>query len=82
MLDVKRMCHDVLSAAEEISQSYGHHMSQDDFCKIAINISSQVTKAIIQEHQMVSLENDHPAIKDLREKLTMMTKLLQTKETQ
>lgn len=80
MLDVKKMCNDILCGVEEITNVYAHHMSQDDFCKIAQNISAQVTKAIIQESQMVSLENDHPAIKDLREKLNVMTTLLM-KET-
>jgi hypothetical protein len=81
MIDVNKMIDEILKASSEVVNCYGQHMDQGDFADIAKDTTSQITKAIIQEHQMISLENDHPAIKDLREKLNVMTSLLNTKET-
>ena len=74
------MIADVLAAAQEVVNNYGQHMGQEDFCALAKDMNSQLTKAIIREHEMKSLEADHPALKELREKLSMMTTLLERRD--
>ena len=80
MLDVDKMVKEILSAADTIVTCYGQHMNQGDFADMAKDANSQITKAIIREHEMQSLENDHPALKELREKLNMMTTLLRKQD--
>jgi hypothetical protein len=64
-------CHRMLAQDFQYSDNSGYS-----------NVITEVTKEIIRQHEFNQFENEHPAIKELRKKLEVVTILLSKGENE
>ena len=81
MLDLDKVIQDATKLTNDMLKIFGDEIAdRETVAAMLTDTHSQLLKAIIREHEMRSLEEEHPAIKDLREKLNIMTTLLRKQD--
>lgn len=76
MINGKKLLEEIV----DVIHPFAEDLDIKVYSAVMQDIFSQVTSAMIREHELALLESTHPAIKDLRDKLNMTITLLKDQQ--